>query len=38
MKQYGSYSNLELETMYPFEFDINYFLLIAHIKKLNGDD
>jgi len=38
MKQYGNYSTEEVENMYPFEFDINYYLLIAHRKKLNGDD
>jgi len=34
MKQYGNFSMIEMEQMYPFEFDINYYLTIAHRKKI----
>jgi len=35
MKQYGNFDIIEMEQMYPFEFEINYYLTIAHVKKLN---
>jgi len=34
MKQYGNYTIQEMKEMYPFEFDINYYMTIAHQKKL----
>lgn len=35
MKQYGNFNFIELENMYPFEFEINYFLTLGHLKKIN---
>jgi len=33
MKQYGGFNYDEMDNFYPFEFEINYYLTIAHQKK-----
>jgi len=34
MKMYGNYDIQEIDNMYPFEFEIHYYMTVGHQKKI----
>lgn len=36
MKRYGHYDTFELDSFYPFELEIYYYMLIAQVKLEKG--